>query len=416
MGLIGAGAMGKGLLYQSTVTPGVTCVAFCDRQVDRAVQAAQSLGIPYQVAESPDDLNDIIRRGKVAVCADGLWVAQCERLDVVIEASNAIGPAGRQAMTTLEHGKPLVLMNSEIDLIFGPVLAETARKHNVVCTSCDGDQYGVIKHLLDDLRAWGFAWVMAGNIKGFLDRSATPVSIAAEADLRHLDHRMCASYTDGTKLNIEMALIANACGMRTSRVGMAGPRMKHVREVFRCFDFDALWRDRQPCVDYILGAEPGGGVFVIGHSDHPYQRQMMAYYKMGPGPYYLFYRPYHLCHVEAMRTVVDAVAGKCLLKPDFGFRTNVYAYAKVDLKAGAVLDGMGGHAGYGQIENCADNQRDPGLPICLAEQVTLKRAISKGDKILLRDVAHDPQSYDFKLFAKSVKISDVLARRVRPGV
>lgn len=399
IGIIGIGAMGKGLLYQSHITPGVRCVAVCDTAVQRCRDALKNLQMPYTVAAGQNAMEDAIGRGEVAVCEEGLWVAQCEAVDVVIEASSAIGPAVVFALAALAHGKHLVLMNSEIDLMFGPLLAEAARKRGLVCTSCDGDQYGALKHLIDDLTQWGLDLVMAGNIKGFLDRTANPTTIIPEADIRNLDYRMCTSYTDGTKLNIEMAIIANACGLVTKKTGMHGPRAAHVQEVFRCFDLQALWADRLPFVDYILGAEPGGGVFVIGHCDHPYQRSMLSYYKMGPGPFYLFYRPYHLCHLEAMATVIKAVRQRePLLVPEYGFQTNVYAYAKRDLARGETLDGIGGYCCYGMIENTDGNHELQGLPIGLAHAVTLKRRIPKDQKILMADVAYDTARRDFTLF------------------
>lgn len=404
VGIIGMGAMGVGLFHQCSITPGIECLVVCDREVARCLDALAGMRVPHGVAQSAAEVEALISRGQVAVCASGLLVAQCARLDAVIEASSSVGSAVGHALAVLENGKHLILMNSELDLTFGPLLCATARQHGVVCTSCDGDQYGVMKHLIDDALHWGFELVMAGNIKGFLDRYANPVSIIPEADKRNLDYRMCTSYTDGSKLNIEMAIIANAYGLTMKKTGMHGPRVAHVTDVFTCFDFDELWKDRQPFVDYILGAEPGGGVFVVGHCDNPYQRRMLAYYKMGDGPYYLFYRPYHLCHIEAMRAVLDAAQGKSLLTPGHGLLTNVYAYAKRDLEPGEVLDGLGGHLCYGQIESVADNARAPGLPICLAEDVVVKRAMAKDQKILLADVAHDPERLDFRLHAEALGV------------
>ncbi|MFZ5564190.1 MAG: homoserine dehydrogenase [Thermodesulfobacteriota bacterium] len=402
IGIIGIGSMGKGLIYQSGFTPGVRCAAVCDISIGRCTAALELFRTPYAVVDSRAAMEDAICDGKVAVCESGLWIAECEGVDAVIEASSSIIPAAEFALASLEHGKHLILMNSEIDLLFGPLLARTAAKQGVICTSCDGDQYGVLKHLIDDLALWGFDLVMAGNIKGFLDRSANPTSIIPEADIRNLDYRMCTSYTDGTKLNIEMAIIANACGLTTLTPGMYGPRAAHVLDIFNCFDFKTLWADRRPFVDYILGAEPGGGVFVVGHCDNPFQRSMLSYYKMGPGPFYLFYRPYHLCHIEAMRTVIDAARKRTpLLVPDYGLRTNVYAYAKRDLKAGEVLDGIGGYTCYGMIEN-RDQAR--GLPIGLAHAVTLRRDISKNERISTDDVACDPDRLDFQLFEQSCRV------------
>jgi predicted homoserine dehydrogenase-like protein len=129
---------------------------------------------------------------------------------------------------------------------------------------------------------------------------------------------------------------------------------------------------------------------------------MLKYYKMGEGPYYTFYRPYHLCHIEAMQTIFDAVHGnKAVLTPDYGFVTNVYAYAKKDLAEGDALDGIGGYACYGIIENSADQKDMPGIPICLADRVHMKKSVKKGGKIYLSDVDYDADRLDFRLYSLS---------------
>ena len=403
IGIIGMGCMGKGLLYQSHITPGIKCVAACDIDIRRCINALTSLKLPYQVVSSSNEMDNAVARSVVAVCDSGELVAQSKMIDAVVEASSSIGSAVEHAVAALNHHKHLILMNAEIDLTFGPILSTIARQNGVICTSCDGDQYGVLKHLIDDIQLWGFDLVMAGNIKGFLDRYANPTTIIPEADKRNLDYRMCASFTDGSKLNIEMAIIANAYNLTTATPGMYGPKAAHVTDVFHCYDFDLLWQSRKPFVDYIVGAEPGGGVFIVGYCDNPYQREMLAYYKMGNGPYYLFYRPYHLCHIEAMDAIIKAVTeGRSFLSPSYGIKTNVYAYAKRDLNPGDRLDGLGGYACYGKIENLVDNTVDPGIPICLADNIVLNRAILKDQRIMMSDVTYDPGRIDFRLYADAV--------------
>jgi len=407
IGIIGAGAMGRGLLYQSRTTPGIECVAIADLDIDRAVAAAEATGHEHRVVRSAGEMEDAISAGVLAVCEDGSRVAGCESMEALVESSSAILAAGEFAVTALTHGKSLILMNAEIDLIFGPYLLHLAHRNGVTYTSCDGDQHGVIKHLLDEITLWGFAPVMAGNIKGFLDREATPASIVEEADKRNLDYRMATAYTDGTKLSVEMALVANACGFRASVTGMQGPRAADVHEVFELFDFEALRHEPAPVVDYILGANPGGGVFVVGHCEDPYQRAMLEYYKMGPGPFYLFYRPYHLCHVEAMECIADAcLDGRSLLEPRHGFRTNVIAFAKRALRAGETLDGIGGFTCYGQIENTSTGGDVEGLPICLADDVTLLRDVAVGERIGTADVRVAPGRRDFELFAQAAAVTE----------
>ncbi len=399
VGIVGVGAMGKGLFYQCQVTPGMSCVAVADLNLEAAESAVAQMGGVHQRVSSVTEAEDAIRRGRVAVCADGDIVAALDSIDALIESTSAIEAASRFAVTALENRKHLVLMNAEIDLIFGPALMRRARRNGVVYTSCDGDQHGVIKRIWDEMQLWDITPFLAGNIKGFLDRYANPTTIIPEADKRNLDYRMCASYTDGTKLNVEMALCANALGLSTDVPGMHGPRAAHAREALDLFDLRRMWESGTGVVDYVLGAEPGGGVFVVGHCDHPYQRDMLKYYKLGDGPFYVMYRPYHLCHVEAMRGVAEAVLdGVSLLEPTAGFRTNVFSYAKTDLRAGDELDGIGGYRCYGLIENCDPKSKPAGLPICLAEHVTLKRDIAKDSPITLADVKLDPNRGDYMLY------------------
>lgn len=403
--IVGAGAMGKGLAYQASITPNMECVAIADLNIGRAIDAAEACNRRWRRVETLAELHEAVREGWLAVCEDGDLPARCECADVLIESSSAIVPAARFVMSAIAHGKHIVLMNSEIDLIFGPYLLDLADRAGVVYTSCDGDQHATISRLIDELELWGFEPVMGGNIKGFLDRYSDPVKIIPEADKRNLDYRMATAYTDGTKLSIEMALLANARGMRTLVPGMHGPRATQVGDVFRLFDFEAIRQGGQPVVDYILGSQPDGGVFAVGHCDNPYQKSMLSYYKMGAGPFYLFYRPYHLCHVEAMECVAAAcIDGKSLLRPDAGFRTNVFAYAKRDLKRGEKLDGLGGFTCYGNIENVAPDDRQ-GLPVCLADDLVLVRDVKRDQRIVLDDVAYDVDRPDFDLYLRALDAS-----------
>lgn len=406
LAITGMGAMGKGLFYQCHITPGIRCVAIADIKIERAVACAEQWRCSYRVVDGESSLHRALAENVVAVCSDGDLLARCEMVDALIESSNSISPAARFAITALEHRKHLILMNSEIDLVFGPYLMQLARKNNLVYTSCDGDQHGVLKHLIDEIQLWGFDLVMAGNIKGFLDRYSNPLKIIPEANKRNLDYKMATAYTDGTKLCIEMALLSNACGLAVTVPGMRGPRARDVHAVSELFDLDALWETRQPIADYILGAEPNGGVYVIGYCDHPYQQSMLAYYKMGNGPFYLFYRPYHLCHIEAIESIAAACLDReSLLAPRAGFRTNVFAYAKRPLTQGHKLDGLGGFDCYGLIENVAPEQADSGLPIALAENAILTRDIAKDRKIYFADVRLESDRFDIDLYRKALAVS-----------
>jgi len=373
-----------------------------DINLTKAIDVAKAFDQPYRVVESPGALHDAIQKGVIAVCQDGEMLARCELADVLIDASSAIADGGRFALAAIETGKDLVMMNAEADLIFGPYLMRTAREHGVVYTSCDGDQPGCIRRLIDEIQLWGFELVMAGNIKGFLDRYSNPTKIIPEADKRFLDYKMCAGYTDGTKLCVEMALVANAYDLVTTVPGMHGPRATRLTELFELFDFNAIHESGKPVVDYVLGARPYGGVFVVGYCDNKYQQSMLGWFpsELGQGPFYVFDRSYHIVHIEAMKCVAEAFLDReSLLQPTHGFKTNVYAYAKRDLRKGETLDGIGGYACYGLIENCSEHQDHPGVPICLATDVTLNRDVAKDEKIFMEDIAYDPDRLDYRLYS-----------------
>lgn len=397
--IIGAGFMGRGVFWQSRVNPLYDCIAVYDIKPENFILFARQQGIKCMKVDNASQMRGALASGAVAICSDVRLITECRDVDAVIDASSAIKDALGFCTDTLNNGKHLIMVNAEADFMFGHYFLELARKKNVVYTSCDGDQYGVLKNIIDEITLWGFQVVMAGNIKGFLNQYANEANMAAEADKRNFDHKMCASYTDGTKLNIEMALLANCEGYITKTKGMFGPRARHVKDVFDLFDLESLWKDRKPFVDYVLGAEPGGGVYVIGYCEDAFQKEVLDVYKMGTGPFYLFYRPYHLCYLESAKTILDAVLHKkALMQPRTNRMTDVFAYAKKNLKAGELLDGVGGFACYGLIENMADQEDGQGLPICLAEDVRVNRAIEKDSKILLSCVEYDPARPDYTTY------------------
>ena len=406
IGIVGIGSIGRGMVLQSSLTPGIECSAIADINLSRAIEVASQFNYNYKVVNNLSEMNEAIRKGQLAVCEDGNLIASSEQINVFIESTSSIIGGGLFGDKALDHNQHLIMMNYEADLMYGSYLMTKARRNNLVYTVCDGDQPAVIKRIIEEVEFMGFKTVMAGNMKGFLNRYVTPLSIKEEAEKRDLDPKMCASYSDGSKLCIEMAVMANGIGGYTVIPGMLGPKMSNIHEIFDHYDFHKIWNGEDPMVDYVLGAKPSGGVFVIGYTDHPYQKSTLSWLPpdMGPGPFYLFYRPYHLCHFEFAATVAEVVLNnRAVLKPDHGFKTNVYAYAKKDLKKGEMLDGLGGYGCYGLIENCSENKLKAGLPICLAENVLLKRDIPRDGKIFLEDIDYNANSEGFALFSKSIQ-------------
>ncbi len=403
--VIGIGSIGKGLVYQVNATPGMRPVAIADIQLNKAIDCVTWLGLEHEVVNTVDDLNYAVQRGKVAVTDDGSLITKSGLVHVLIESSNAVLQGALHALQAIRHHQHVVMMNFEAEMMYGPLLLREAESEGVVYTCADGDQPTVIKKMIDEIEMWGLDIVMAGNIKNFLDRYTDPQKIAPEADKRTLDHKMCSSYTDGTKLCVEMAVLANAINGRTAVPGMFGHRMKHVNDIFNHVNFNEVWDGEHPIVDYVLGSEPKGGVFVVAHTADKFQQYTFNWFPpdLGPGPYYVFSRPYHLGHIEAMQCVAEAyLDGVARLQPVYGMKTNVFTYAKRDLKAGDTLDGMGGYNSYGLIENLGEEQQQPGLPILLNDHLKLKRDIGKDQRISLDDVEFDPQDKAFALYFETL--------------
>lgn len=200
---------------------------------------------------------------------------------------------------------------------------------------------------------------------------------------------MVTSFADGTKISMEMAVVANATGFKAGTRGMFGPRCKHVTEAIDLFPKDLMLNGG--LVDYVLGAEPGPGVFVIGHNDDPIKQQYANYFKMGDGPFYMFYVPYHLPHLEVPITVARAVLFRdAAVAPIGGPICDVIAAAKQDLTSGHVLDGIGGFDCYGMIENTTTTRREDLLPMGLAEGCRLKHDVARDEVIRYQDVDLPP--------------------------
>jgi predicted homoserine dehydrogenase-like protein len=399
--VVGIGSMGKGLVYQIHSTPGMRPAAIADIEITRAIDCAKWLDIEYDIVQTLDDLNFAVQRGRMAVTDKAELLASSSLIHVFIESSNAVYQGAAHAIKAISNHQHVVMMNFEADLMYGPLLLRAAEEQGVVYTCADGDKPTVIKKLVDEIRLYGFDLVMAGNIKNFQDRYTNPDKIAFEADMRNLDHSMCSYFADGTKVAVEMAVLANAINGRTAVPGMYGHKASSIYDIFKLYDFEKLWDGKTPLVDYMLGAEPRGGVFVIGHTKDKFQQSTLGWFPpdIGPGPYYLFYRPYYLGHIEAMQCVAEAyLENTARLQPAYGMKTNVFSFAKHDLKAGDVLDGRGGHTCYGLIENMEENLADPGLPILISDNVKLKRDIKKDERIELKDVEFNSSDKKFSLF------------------
>lgn len=317
--------------------------------------------------------------------------------DVLIEATPTITEAALLVRQAIRNKTHVILTNSEVDQMFGRILAKEAESNHVILTSDAGDQPGVMIRTMRDVSRMGFEIVMAGNVKGFLDRYATPESIIREAEIRRLSLKQCTAYTDGTKLAIEMALVANSRGLDILQTGMTGPRTKRMLGAFDAFDLNRS-RSLGGVVDYVLGAEPGGSIFIIGYSEDPEDRFYMNYYKMGAGPYYLFTRPYHLCHFETPIAIESVMKYHEPILIQRRRILEVGCRAKMDLQAGIKLEGIGGHHLYGILEHPNT------LPIGMAENTVLLKPKKRDKPVGWDEVEFPPNDPRLELWNNQTKL------------
>jgi predicted homoserine dehydrogenase-like protein len=389
--MVGAGFMGRGIALQiATATPGMELVAIANRTVDKA-REAYALGGAEDVrhVDGASELEQAIGEGRPAVTDDPLLVAQAEQVDAVIEVTGTVELAAQVTLAAIEAGKHVVLMNAEVDGTLGPILKTYADRAGVVLTNADGDQPGVQMNLYRFVRGLGVKPVLAGNIKGLHDPYRTPTTQADFAARWGQNPSMVTSFADGTKISFEQAIVANATGMRVARRGMHGPEVEAgtpIEEAAKEFELG-----EHPIVDYVVGAAPSPGVFVLGTHDNPLQQHYLNLYKLGEGPLYCFYTPYHLCHFEVPNTVARAVLlGDATIAPIGPPEVDVVAAAKTDLADGDTLDGLGGYMTYGLAENSDVVSRERLLPIGLAEGCRLTRSVSR-DEVLTYDDVEVPE-------------------------
>jgi len=391
VGMVGAGFMASGVAHQiCNSVPGMTLAAISNRTVRKARRAFVDAGAgePLEVG-TQSALNEALRAGRPAVTDDPMLLCRADGIDVILEVTGAVEFSAAVALEAIAHEKHLVLMNAELDGTVGPLLKTKADAAGVVYTNVDGDQPGVIMNVYRFVTGLGVTPVLCGNIKGLQDPYRNPTTQKGFAEKWGQNPWMVTSFADGTKISFEQAIVANATGMRVATRGMHGPTVPAgtpIEEAADWYPLDDLL-EGPGIVDYVVGASPGPGVFVLGTHDDPVQQHYLHLYKLGEGPLYVFYQPYHLCHFEVPTTIARAVDfGDAAIAPQGAPQVDVVTTAKTDLEAGTTLDALGGYSTYGEAENSDVARRENLLPIGLAEGCRLVRPVQKDQTLTFDDV------------------------------
>jgi predicted homoserine dehydrogenase-like protein len=387
VGMFGAGATGRAIALQlGTPVSGIRLVAIANRTPEHAERAFREAGVTeWRCAGTAGEAEASITRGLPVVTDDPSVLTACDAIDVLLEVTGTVGAAASVVLDAFDHGKHVVLVNAELDSLLGPILKVKADQAGVVVTHTDGDEPGVAMTLLRYLRSLGLRPVAAGNIKGMVDYYRTPETQRAFAEKNDQDVRKVTSFADATKLSMEATVLANATGFRAGRRGMYGPACQYVGEMSNLLPADELLSGG--LVDYALGAAPHTGAFVIVHEESLLKKAQLAYYKLGDGPFYVFYTPFHLPHLQIASTIGRAVLFRDpTVAPIAGQVCEVVSVAKHDLKAGECMDGIGGFCTYGLIDNARAARSMAALPIGLSEGCVLRHDISKDAVVSFDDV------------------------------
>jgi predicted homoserine dehydrogenase-like protein len=387
VGLIGAGATGRAIALQlGTPAPGIRLAAIANRTIAHGERALREAGITqWARVATAREAEAAIVAGRTVLTDDPMALIACDAVDILVEVTGTIDAAAHVAMKAFDHGKHVVLVNAELDSLLGPILKVKADAAGVVLTHTDGDEPGVAMTLVRYVQTLGLRVVAAGNIKGMVDYYRTPATQKAFAEKHDQDARKVTSFADATKLSMETTVLANATGFHCGRRGMYGPACAHVQDLAKLLPPEQMLATG--LVDYSVGAAPHTGGFVVLHEPHPLKQVQLAYYKMGDGPFYVLYTPFHLPHLQLLSTIGRAVVHRDpTVAPLAGPVTEVATIAKRDLKAGERLDGVGGFCTYGLIENTATARMAAALPIGLSEGCVLLRDMPKDAMLSFDDV------------------------------
>lgn len=393
VGIIGCGEMGTDLVTQIARMKGIEVAAVADRRFVNAEAAVEIAGrTPESTgrAQTIGQMEDLIKAGRMAIVGDAMQLIASEQVDVVVDATGKPAAGAELGMATIEAGKHLVMMNVEADVTIGAYLKSEADKNGVIYTVGAGDEPSSCMELIEFVTAMGHDVIAAGKGKNNpLNHDATPDDYREEALRRNMNPRMLVEFVDGSKTMVEMAALANATGLVPDRPGMHGPAasLEDLPRVL-CPKEDGGILSRRGVVDYSIGKGVAPGVFVIADMAHPRLSERMNDLKLGEGPYFTFYRPYHLTSLEVPLSCARAVLyRKADMVPLARPVAEVCAVAKRDLKPGEKLDAIGEYTYRSWTMSVEDARTADAVPCGLLEGGTVQQPVKKGELLTNVNIA-----------------------------
>jgi predicted homoserine dehydrogenase-like protein len=406
VGIVGAGFMAQGLVNQiAHTTPGMRIAAISNRRAARALDVLRYAGFDdARLNDSQAQLDATILDGRPAATEDAMLLARSELIDVLVDVTGSVEFGACVVIEAFKHGKDVVLMNAEIDATIGPILQVYARKFGTILSACEGDEPGIQMNLFRWVKGLGLTPRVIGNVKGLQDPYRNPTTQQGFAEQWGQNPAMVTSFADGTKISCEQAVVANATGFKVRSRGMSrGLEYRgDIMKIGELYDVDEL-RQIGGIVDYVVGT-PLTKVFVLAEHPDPKQQHYLNLYKMGPGPLYSFFIPYHLVHFEVPNAIARVVLFRDHIAPPLaGPVVEVCAVAKRDLKAGEILDDYGMYMTFGEAVNADEMSRGRYLPEGLVLGCRLRRNISKDRVLTYSDVELPPNRFADSLRAEQYR-------------
>jgi len=393
VGLIGSGFMGQALTNQIVNSvPGMRIAAVYSRKPDRGLGVYRYAGVEGAVvAGTQTALDEAIRKGTPVVTEDPLAISRSSEIDVLADVTGSVEFGSQVLLEAFAYGKSGVLMNAEVDGTIGPILRVYARQHGAILSACEGDEPGVQLNLYRWVKGLGLIPRLIGNVKGLQDPYRNPTTQKAWAERWGQNPAMVTSFADGSKISFEQSIVANATGFKVKSRGMSRGLTYEgsIMDIHKLYDVEEL-RALGGIVDYTVGPSLIK-VFILAEHPDPKQRHYLNLYKMGEGPLYTFWTPYHLVHFEVPNAIARVFLFKDEVAPPLGGPVvEVCALAKRDLAAGELLDGYGMYMTYGEAANTEEMSAMRYLPEGLVEGCKLRRAVPK-DQVLTYDDVDLPE-------------------------
>ncbi len=402
IGVIGSGEMGTDLVTQGMLMQGVEVCAVSTRRphtARHAIRIAYGDEAKAAEADTASAVTAAIEAGRIAITSNEQLVTN-PLIDVVIDATGKPGVAADFDLMAMEHGKHVVMMNVEADVTIGPYLKQQADRLGVVYSVGAGDEPSSCMELIEFATALGYTIVSAGKGKNNpLNHDAVPDDYREEAERRNMNPRMLVEFVDGSKTMVEMAAIANATGLVPDVPGMHGPKADRdelARVLIPREDGGIL--SRKGVVDYTIGKGVAPGVFVIVEATHPRIIERMDDLHVGKGPYYSFFRPYHLTSLEVPLTAARIVLyGKPDMVPLPRPVAEVCAVAKRDLAAGETFDAIGETCYRSWTMTVDEAQARGAVPVGLLEGGKVLKPVRKGELLTAQNAEPDTTTKLYQL-------------------